>query len=227
MAKQSHLGVWKTIVVPFAAYLFLFVGMGLVAGSVVHFGETEQIPRFLTIGFVGMVLFVIGSYIQESLLNTSNLQREGILKYVLYSLILAIGIGMISGGTQHFLDFPLYASYLLPVGFILALVAYILRNNLNLSRKGWMVLMGSALALALPTFLGLNVYAQSLPTGSGHQHGEGGHNEGGAIVEQAAPKRLVPAAAKSPGAASKSPDAAEAGHDHQGHPHPEVPDGNP
>jgi hypothetical protein len=219
MAKQPHSGVWKTIVVPFAAYLFLFVGMGLVAGSVVHFGETEQIPRFLSIGFVGMVLFVIGSYLQESLLNTSNLQREGILKYVLYSLFLAIGIGMMSGGTQHFLDFPLYASYLLPVGFVLALVAYVLRNNLSLSFKGWSVLIAGALGIAIPAFLGLNVYAQSLPVGSGHQHGGSGHggHEGGAIVEQAAPvKRSVPAAkSPSPGADSKSTDS----HDHEGHPH--------
>lgn len=172
MLKQTNKGIIQTIVIPFVTYLFLFVGMGLVAGSVVHFGETDQIPRFLAIGILGMVIFVVGSYIQESLLNTNNLQKEGAVKYVLYSLLLAIGIGMISGGTQHFLDFPTYASYLLPVGFLLALIAYVLRNNLNLTRKGWSVLLIGALLIALPTFAGLHLYAKALPSGQGHGHGE-------------------------------------------------------
>jgi hypothetical protein len=227
MAKKQDKRIWETIIVPFLTYICLFVGMGLVSGSIVHLGAPE-VSRYVTIGCVGMVLFVVGSYVQEALLNSDNLRQEGAVKYILYSLLLAIGVGMMSGGTQHFLDFPLYAKYLLPVGFVLALAAYVLRNNLSLSFKGWSVLIAGALGIAIPTFLGLNVYAQSLPAGSGHQHGDGGHSEGGAIVEQTVPnKRSVPAAAKSPGAASKSPDAAEAGHDHQGHPHPEVPDGNP
>ena len=58
--------IFSSVVLPFATYLFTFVGMGLVAGSVVHFGETDQIPRFLTIGFVGMVMFILSSYVQET-----------------------------------------------------------------------------------------------------------------------------------------------------------------
>lgn len=159
------------IVVPFMTYLFLFVGMGLVAGSVVHFGQTDQISRFLTIGCVGMALFVIGSYIQERL-NGKALKQEGVLQYILYSLLLAVGIGMISGGTQHFLDFPVYASYLLPIGFLLALIAYVLRNQLSLSHKRWTALMLGALLVASPAFLGLNLYAKALPRGAGgHHHG--------------------------------------------------------
>lgn len=168
---RSELGLWKLIIVPFMTYLFLFVGMGLVAGSVVHFGQTDQISRFLTIGCVGMALFIIGSYIQERL-NGKALQQEGVLLYILYSLLLAVGIGMISGGTQHFLDFPVYASYLLPTGFLLALIAYVLRNQLSLSYKRWTALMLGALLVALPAFLGLNLYAKALPPGAGgHHHG--------------------------------------------------------
>jgi hypothetical protein len=171
MTQPNEQRIFKTILLPFASYLFTFVGMGIVAGSVVHFGRTDQIPRFLGLGILGMVMFVLSSYIQESRLNGSTVQKGGTLRYVFYSLILAIGIGMISGGTQHFLDFPVYASYLLPVGFVLALVAYVIRNNLDLTRKGWSFLLGGALLLALPTFFGLNLYAQALPVSAGH-HGE-------------------------------------------------------
>ncbi len=183
MTQAYSCQIFSTIALPFLTYLFLFVGMGLVAGSVVHFGETDQIPRFLTIGFVGMVLFILSSYIQESVLGSGNVKKEGTLRYVFYSLILAIGIGMISGGTQHFLDFPQYASYLLPVGFVLALVAYVLRNNIGLTRKGWSLLLGTALLIALPVFGGLNLYARALPAGAGHSHG--GHGHGSAAPAQA------------------------------------------
>jgi hypothetical protein len=226
MTKQHDKRIWETIIVPFLTYICLFVGMGLVSGSIVHLGAPE-VSRYITIGCVGMVLFVVGSYVQEALLNSDNLRQEGAVKYILYSLLLAIGVGMMSGGTQHFLDFPLYAKYLLPVGFVLALAAYVLRNNLSLSFKGWSVLIAGALGIAIPTFLGLNAYAQSLPAGSGHQHGDGGHGDGGAIVEQAAPNERSVPAAKSPGAASKSVDSKDskstdapgAEHDHKGHPH--------
>jgi uncharacterized membrane protein HdeD (DUF308 family) len=226
MTKQHDKRIWETIIAPFLTYICLFVGMGLVSGSIVHLGAPE-VSRYITIGCVGMVLFVVGSYVQEALLNSDNLRQEGAVKYILYSLLLAIGVGMMSGGTQHFLDFPLYAKYLLPVGFVLALAAYVLRNNLSLSFKGWSVLIAGALGIAIPTFLGLNAYAQSLPAGSGHQHGDGGHGDGGAIVEQAAPNERSVPAAKSPGAASKSVDSKDskstdapgAEHDHKGHPH--------
>jgi uncharacterized protein (DUF305 family) len=171
MTQSNEQRIFNAVILPFAAYLFTFVGMGLVAGSVVHFGQTDQIPRFLSIGMVGMALFILSSYIQEKLLNDRSVQKGSPLHYVFYSLILAIGIGMISGGTQHFVDFPIYASYLLPIGFLLALVAYVIRNNLSLTRKGWSWLLGGALLIALPTFLGLNHYAQALPANTGHSHG--------------------------------------------------------
>jgi hypothetical protein len=147
--------------------------MGLIAGTIVHLGETEQIPRFLMLGIVGIILYVGASYSQESLWKRDPVQQERVAKYVIYSLLLAVGIGMISGGTQHFLDFPVYASYLLPIGLVLALIAYILRNNLDLNLKSWALLMIQTLWVVIPVSWGLNLYAQSLSVQSdppGHQH---------------------------------------------------------
>jgi uncharacterized protein (DUF305 family) len=171
MTSSSDRGILSRVVYPFLTYLFLFVGMGLVAGSIVHFGQTDQIPRFAVMGIVGMVLFALGSYVQERLAHPGHISKGGGLRYVLYSLLLAIAIGMLSGGLQHFLDFPVYASYLLPIGFVLALITYSLRDNLSLTRKGWTVLLAGAVAIALPSFGALNLYAQTLPVSSGHHHG--------------------------------------------------------
>ncbi len=165
------------IVFPFIAYLLLFVGMGLIAGSVVHMGEISQISRYIAIGSVGMVMFVVGSYWQEIHINPKQLPRQELLRYVLWSLLLAVGIGMISGGTQHFLDFPIYASFLLPGGLFLAIAAYVLRSHLKLSFKAWNLLLVGTLAIALPLFLGLSHYAHTLPSGTGHGHGAHGQTE--------------------------------------------------
>jgi Domain of unknown function (DUF305) len=168
---KSEPSVLNTIIRPFASYLSTFLGMGFVSGSVVHLGETAQIFRFLTIGAIGMGMFTLSSYLQETPLKPSSMRKGSTTQYVFYSLMLAMGIGMISGGTQHFLDFPIYASYLLPTGFVLALIAYIIRNNLSLTRKGWSFMVGGALTIALPAFFGLHHYAQALPVGTGHHHG--------------------------------------------------------
>ncbi|NJR70943.1 MAG: DUF305 domain-containing protein [Synechococcales cyanobacterium CRU_2_2] len=171
MAALNPRSLSQTIVFPFVAYLLLFVGMGFVAGSIVHFGEVAQIRRFAAIGAVGMVMFVVGSYWQEIHVNPQTLPKQELLRYVLYSLLLAVGIGMMSGGTQHFLDFPRYASFLLPGGLLIAIIGYVLRNAVTLSRRAWALLLSGTLAIALPLFLGLNHYAQGLPAASGHGHG--------------------------------------------------------
>jgi uncharacterized protein (DUF305 family) len=176
-----------TILVPFGAYLLLFVGMGFVSGSIVHLGEVSQIPRYLTIGTVGMVMFILGSYLQEIHINPQKIPLVDLLRYVFYSLFLAIGIGMMSGGTQHFLDFPRYASYLLPGGFLLAAVAYVLRNRFSLSLRAWNVLLIGVLAIALPVFLGLSHYASGLGTSTGHSHGEAASMETQAMGTEAKP----------------------------------------
>lgn len=179
----SHL--YTKVLIPFLTYLFLFVGMGFVSGSIVHFGQTSQIPRFIVIGVVGMAMFAIASYIQESVLNPEKTSIKAKIKYILYSLILAVGIGMISGGTQHFLDFPVYASYLLPSGFIIALIGYILRNNISLNKRLSFYLMTGISLISVISFWGLNIYAQGLPAGSsGHSHG---HGETTAVQPQVTP----------------------------------------
>ena len=119
---------------------------------------------------IGMVLFGIGSYVNEVIFKTGNIAKEGIFRYILFSLFLAMGIGMISGATQHFFDTPVYASYLAPAGVFISSLAFALRNNYELSRTTWAKLIVAGVIFAGVFFTLLNGYAKSLPVAEGH-HG--------------------------------------------------------
>ncbi len=136
-----------------------------------------------------MILFAVGSYINEAIYKTGNneaiyktgnneviyktgnIEKEGIVRYIILSLFLAMGVGMISGSTQHFFDTPVYASYLMPAGVFIASLAFALRNNYELSKKTWTKLLVAGVVFAAVLFAILNSYAKSIPTSEVHGHG--------------------------------------------------------
>jgi hypothetical protein len=92
-----------------------------------------------------------------------------------------MGVGMISGSTQHFFDTPIYASYLMPIGLFIASLAFALRNNYELSRMTWTKLLIAGVVVAAVLFFSLNTYGKSLGAPDGHAHGsesELSHDEG-------------------------------------------------
>lgn len=156
--KQST----ASVVLSFVSYLALFVGTGFISGAIVHSGNLADLPKYIIIGVTGASLFLAGSFLQELILNKENLREEGFAKFFVYSLLLSIGIGMISGGTQHFTDFPLYSSYLVPLGLVLSLVAYLLKNNYRITKKLWGVIICVFTLIAFPLHFGLGAYASFL-----------------------------------------------------------------
>ena len=159
------------VVKPFASYLAMFVGMGLISGSVVHAGQAAMFKQASILIVIGMVLFAVGSYINEVVFKTGDIERSGVPRYIFLSLFLAMGVGMISGSTQHFLDTPIYASYLMPMGIFVASLAFAFRNNYVLSRATWIKLLVVGVIFAAVLFYGLNSFAKSLAPSTGH-HGE-------------------------------------------------------
>lgn len=151
----------KPVILGYLSYLALFIGTAFISGAIVHSGNISELSKYIIIGVIGVSMFISGSFVQEFILNKENLREEGVVKFFLYSLLLSIGIGMISGGTQHFSDFPVYSSYLIPLGLILSYFAYLLKNNFTFTKK--LLLTGSMLALIAGVgFLGLNSFANNL-----------------------------------------------------------------
>lgn len=92
------------------------------------------------------------------------------------SLALSFGIGMLSGGLQHFEDFPERAAMLIPFGLALSFVSYVLRHRPD----RWRSILGPAGILVAVTaavaFVGLKGIAQEMaaqPGGDGHGHSHG------------------------------------------------------
>lgn len=113
---------------PYLVYVLLFVGAGMVSGGVVHYPLNENFYGILAT--LGGIVFAIGSLANE-LLSGKGLPKPGALfSLIVTSLLLSFGIGMLSGGIQHFTDFPSRAAILVPAGISLSFIAYCFKAKL-------------------------------------------------------------------------------------------------
>jgi hypothetical protein len=175
---------------PYLVYVLLFVGAGMVSGGVVHYPLNESFYGILAA--LGGVVFVIGSLANE-LLSGKGLPKAGaLLSLIVTSLLLSFGIGMLSGGIQHFTDFPSRAAVLVPLGITLSFVAYCFKSNLfqrnsikKVSVAGVLILGIAVSSLAVLTNIadGMNQPAHSheVTTSEGtapsEDHSKHPHNE--------------------------------------------------
>jgi len=163
---------FRLILAQYLTFISLFVGAGFISGGIVHLGEGINFWD-ISLLIAGVILFVLGSYIQEVLFNKKTLVSEGVVPFLFYSLILSIGVGMASGGTQHFLDTPLYSIYLIPIGLFIGIFAFVLKQNIQLQANQWRIFIPSVLAVTLALFGILHIAAAKIPD-SVYQH-QGGH----------------------------------------------------
>lgn len=137
---------------PVFAYLAMFVGTGFLSGAIVHSGDVSEIPRNLLIGLVGLVVFMVGSAFFEIAVLKHALTWNAVPRFLFFSMLLSISIGMISGGVQHFTDFPNFAPKIIPLGLVLAVAAFGFKHRVDLHAK-WGLLVA-----AITLVLGGGVY---------------------------------------------------------------------
>lgn len=172
---MSQESVIHKILLPYLVYIGLFIGTGFLSGSIVHFPMNPM--RFSIIGLIGAFIFTLSSTINEKHFNRANFEKEGVLKIIIFSLILSLGIGMTSGAVQHFDEEPLYASYLIPSGLFISLVGYVLKNDLRLCFKKSLI-MGSATVLVLGLLgFSLRSFAHTMEPTHSHAQEIAEHND--------------------------------------------------
>ena len=163
----------------FVTFVSLFIGTGFIAGSIVHFGEGVTVWDSSVL-LLGIALFVISSYVQEYGKTHERSTPKEFALFILQSFLLAIGIGMASGGTQHFIDTPLYAAVLIPLGLTIGLFTFLWREKLKTPpSKILMIFITTCLGAyvlwhALIQFN--NIIPESIREGHG-SHGHGGHHK--------------------------------------------------
>lgn len=109
----------------YLVYVVSFVGAGMVSGGVVHYPLNENYYGALAV--LGGIVFAVGSIANEVLSNKGFPKLRCLLAIISISLLLSFGIGMLSGGIQHFTDFPSRSAVLIPSGIVLSYLAFCLK----------------------------------------------------------------------------------------------------
>lgn len=161
----------KSVFRPYLGYVLNFVGAGMVSGGVVHYPLNETFYGALSI--TGAFVFTIGAIVTEIVNGRKLGNALRVIFLITTSLLLSFGIGMLSGGIQHFTDFPDRATILIPAGLTLSFLAFCLKNETL--RKGLMKksLIGGLVIVLISggSYFALGNLAATLEP-SGHSHGE-------------------------------------------------------
>ena len=100
------------------ATLFKYGGISFIAGAVNHgfFSESRSI---WTAGF-GVLFYLLGSWLDIRNDPARHVRWGDVLGFGLLS---SIGLGFFTGGLQHFPDSPDRSLWVVPLGFVLSLLA--------------------------------------------------------------------------------------------------------
>ncbi|MBW5480572.1 hypothetical protein [Streptomyces bambusae] len=186
----------------YLGYVGYFVGAGLISGAVVH--HPLDPDRYTRIALYGAGVFLAATILNEFLLTRERPGPARMLTVIVASLMLSFGIGMLSGGLQHFDDFPARGAVLVPTGLVVSFVAFVVKDPDTPARRIFGLVGLAVLLTAALTFYGLRELAASMETGpgGGHSHGtaeETGHDEHAPATQPA------PAATTSPSAGAPAP----------------------
>ncbi|ALV33082.1 hypothetical protein [Streptomyces sp. CdTB01] len=201
----------------YIGYVLYFVGAGLISGAVVH--HPLDPARYTKIAVIGVLVFLVATVVNEFLLAADRPALPRAILVIVASLLLSFGIGMLSGGLQHFEDFPARGAVLVPLGITLSFIAFVLKD----AQSSWRRIVGpvglAVLLTATVSFFGLRTVADGL----GEASGESGHSHGGGAEEEPDEHEAgeeSPAPSSGPTEAeTTAPSDVESGHAEDGHSH--------
>jgi peptidoglycan/LPS O-acetylase OafA/YrhL len=108
----------------FWSHIARYVGVGMISGSIVHAGTLGgNVMKYVVLVVLGILVFLTGIYLEQY----SKGERLP-MRYIIITVIVSIGTGMVSGGVQHYLDGPYVAALLIPAGLLLAYISFIYRD---------------------------------------------------------------------------------------------------
>lgn len=210
----------KALLARYLGYVGYFVGAGLISGAVVH--HPLDPARYTRIAVYGVLVFLAATALNEFLLTRRKPTFAQVAGIMGASLLLSFGIGMLSGGLQHFEDFPVRAAVLIPAGILLSFVAYVIKDEDSSWRRVFGLAGLAVLITALAAFAGLRYVASSMAA----EQGSGGHSHGTGDAEthqeepEAGTGTPTPRATPSGAAAPTAPATPPAGQPHgDGHGH--------
>ena len=117
------------------AMLLKYSGISFISGAVNHGFFSGE--RSLWTAAAGMVLFVLGAVLEHRLGQDTKHPAQGLLRTLFIGALLSIGLGFFTGGLQHFPDSPARSAWVVPLGFLISVVALALDGVHRWLRSSW------------------------------------------------------------------------------------------
>lgn len=168
-----------------AAMLLKYSGISFISGAVNHGFFSGE--RSLWTAAIGMVLFVLGAWMEHSLRDqTTDTPQTGLLPTLVLGALLSIGLGFFTGGLQHFPDSPARSAWVVPLGFFISVLALAWSTSHAWQRSTtvYVVLVGALVAggsygvwqwLAQHPEWAATGHSHDATTKAEHSHAEGAH----------------------------------------------------
>jgi uncharacterized membrane protein YfcA len=126
--------------------LLRYSGISGIAGAVNH-GFFSEDRSFITAA-IGILLYLAGALMEHR--GNSDASRDW-TSFFGFGIVSSIGIGFFTGGIQHFPDSPHRSLWVVPVGFILSLVAvYMSQDRKAINLRSFLIysLAGTTIVVA-------------------------------------------------------------------------------
>jgi uncharacterized cupredoxin-like copper-binding protein len=149
------------------ATLCKYTGISFTAGSITH-GSFSSERSYLTAA-IGICIYLLGGILEKIAHPDKNHSWSDLL---IIGIVASIGLGFFTGGLQHFPDSPERSAWVVPVGFVMSLLAMYLmegKSRVKLSK----VLTYGAISFALVTGASLLALNYFHTHGSSHEHDHG------------------------------------------------------
>jgi hypothetical protein len=121
--------------------LIKYIGISFITGAISH-GFFSGTRSLITGGF-GILCFVIGTMLEDDASNT--------WKTILAGAILAVGIGSVTGGFQHFPDSPERSLWIIPFGYVISILFFGYIHHYKLGKKEYRYIILSSIVMLLMT----------------------------------------------------------------------------
>ena len=115
--------------------LLRYSGISGIAGAVNHGFFSED--RSLITAAIGIVLYLAGALMEH---RSNSAKCKDWTSFFSFGIVSSIGIGFFTGGIQHFPESPHRSLWVVPVGFVLSLLAlYFSQDRTTINLRSFMI----------------------------------------------------------------------------------------
>lgn len=151
--------------------LLKYAGISFISGAVNHGFFSGE--RSLWTAAIGMVLFVLGAWMEHRLNPANRKAHASLWKTLLWGSLLSIGLGFFTGGLQHFPDSPERSAWVVPLGFALSVAALVLNESWTVNRAVMAYVLVGGLLVSTSSYAAWQWLAAHPEWAAiGHSHGE-------------------------------------------------------